>query len=152
MEKKRILFICTHNSARSQIAEGYLRERHGDLFEALSAGTHPTRVHPFAVKVMSEMGIDISNQRSKGLEEFANQKFDLVVTVCDSAKESCPFFPGAKILLHAGFPDPSEADGSEEEKLVTFRKVRDRIISWIDQNLRRLFPEELAAKPPQGQT
>lgn len=134
------------------MAEGYLRENYGDFFEAFSAGTHPTRVHPFAVKVMSEMGIDISNQRSKWLEEFANQKFDLVVTVCDRAKESCPLFPGAKILLHAGFPDPSETHGSEEENLEAFRKVRDKIISWVDQNLRRLFPEELAAKPPQGQT
>lgn len=143
MIKKKVLFICTHNSARSQMAEGYLREKYGQFFEASSAGTHPTSLNPLAVKVMSEINIDISHQRAKGLEEFRNQAFDYVITVCDSAKESCPFFPGARKYLHAGFPDPTACQASEEEKMATFRKVRDQIISWVDQEFQGIINRKI---------
>lgn len=131
MEKKKILFICTHNSARSQMAEGlvnfYLKEK----FIAFSAGTKPTKVNPYAIKVMEEIGIDISNHRSKSVLEFKGEKFDYVVTVCDSAKENCPFFPGAKEYLHNSFEDPSSFEGTEEEKLNKFREIRDKIKEYI---------------------
>lgn len=140
MEKARVLFICTHNSARSQMAEGYLKKRYGEYFEAYSAGTEPTSVHPLAVRVMREMGIDISEHRSKSVREFLNHHFDLVITVCDSAREACPFFPGAKKYIHAGFPDPAIIEGTEEEKLAAFREVRDQIISWTERNLKLFIP------------
>ncbi|MGB9833377.1 MAG: arsenate reductase ArsC [bacterium] len=140
MEKARVLFICTHNSARSQMAEGYLKKRYGEYFEAYSAGTEPTSVHPLAVRVMGEMGIDISEHRSKSVREFLNHHFDLVITVCDSAREACPFFPGAKKYIHAGFPDPAIIEGTEEEKLAAFREVRDQIISWTERNLKLFIP------------
>ncbi|RKY02042.1 MAG: arsenate reductase ArsC, partial [Spirochaetes bacterium] len=104
--KKTILFICTHNSARSQMAEGLVNYYYSEYFQAKSAGTIPTMVNPYALAVMKELGIDISHQRSKPIEEFRNKTFDIVVTVCDSARETCPFFPG-KIVLHRGFEDPS---------------------------------------------
>jgi len=126
-EKKRILFLCVHNSARSQMAEGFLRQLYGDRFDAYSAGLTPTQVSPYAVKVMTEVGIDISKHESKSFREFLGQDFDVVVTVCDEAKEACPFFPGAKTLLHWRFPDPSEAKGSEEEILKVFRNLRDAV-------------------------
>ncbi|MEM3046947.1 MAG: arsenate reductase ArsC, partial [Candidatus Bathyarchaeia archaeon] len=107
--KRRVLFICVHNSARSQMAEGFLRHLYGDRFEAYSAGVAPSRVNPYAVKAMAEVGIDISSYRSKSLREFLGGKVDVAVTVCDEAKEACPFFPGASKQLHWGFPDPSEA-------------------------------------------
>ncbi|MEM2904685.1 MAG: arsenate reductase ArsC [Candidatus Bathyarchaeia archaeon] len=125
--KRRVLFICVHNSARSQMAEGFLRHLYGDRFEAYSAGVAPSRVNPYAVKAMAEVGIDISSYRSKSLREFLGGKVDVAVTVCDEAKEACPFFPGASKQLHWGFPDPSEAKGSEEEVLEIFRRVRDAI-------------------------
>lgn len=123
----RVLFICIHNSARSQMAEGFLRHLYGDRFEAYSAGLKPSRVQPYAVQVMAEVGIDISNQRSKSIESFIGQKFDAVVTVCDEAKEACPYFPGTRLQLHWSFPDPSEAKGPEQEILEAFRTVRDEI-------------------------
>ncbi|MDH7510099.1 MAG: arsenate reductase ArsC [Methanolinea sp.] len=130
-EKKRsVLFICTHNSARSQMAEGYLRARYGDRFDAFSAGTTATLVHPSAVAVMEEIGIDISGQRSKTLMEFAGREMDLVVTVCDSARGACPFFPWAKETIHVPFPDPVGRDG--ESPIEVFREVRDAITGWID--------------------
>ena len=129
--KKKVLFICTHNSARSQMAEGLLKSLYGKCFEVYSAGTKPTRVSPYAVKVMKEIGIDISNQRSKSIDEFEGIEFDYVITVCDSAKEECPFFPG-KVVIHKSFPDPSSYEGTEEEKLQFFRKVRDTIKDWIE--------------------
>ena len=134
-EKKRriILFICTHNSARSQMAEGYLRARYGDVFEVHSAGTEVRGVNPVAIAVMAEIGIDISTHRSKLIDEFFDQRTDIVVTVCDSAHQACPFFPGAKTLIHAGFPDPSACTGTPRECLDLFRAVRDEIITWIDQ-------------------
>lgn len=137
-QKPRVLFICTHNSARSQMAEGYLRARYSDLFEAGSAGTEVMEVHSRAIQVMKEIGIDISGHRSKLIDEFFDQGADVVVTLCDSAQQSCPFLPGAKTVIHAGFPDPSACVGTPEECLMQFRKVRDAIIAWIDT---RLVPE-----------
>ncbi len=132
--KKRIIFICTHNSARSQMAEGILRALYGERFEVFSAGTEPKDVNPFAIKVMEEIGIDISKQRAKSVKEFLGEEFDLVVTVCDHAKESCPFFPGGKIYAHKGFEDPSQFRGDEEEILSAFRRVRDEIKDWIEKS------------------
>jgi arsenate reductase len=131
----RVLFLCTHNSSRSQMAEGLLRARGGGAYEVFSAGTEPRVVHPLAIKVMQEIGIDISNQAAKGIEAFANvPPMDLVVTVCDEAAETCPFFPNARRQVHWGFPDPSQAQGSEEERLAVFRHIRDQIatkITWF---------------------
>jgi len=129
--KKKILFVCTHNSARSQMAEGYMNAMHGDRFEAFSAGTEKTRVHPIAIAVMLEIGIDISGHRSKLIDEFFGKGIETVVTVCDSAHGACPFFPGAQEVLHQSFPDPSAFTGSDEEIRAGFRSVRDEIIRWI---------------------
>src|SRR3954452_7196455 len=126
-EKSRVLFLCTHNSARSQMAEGLLRHLAGDRFEAMSAGTEATSVRPLAVRAMGEIGIDIAGQESKTLDRYLQQPFDYVITVCDDANETCPFFPGAKSRLHWSFEDPSKAEGSEEERLEVFRSVRERI-------------------------
>ena len=128
--KKKVLFVCTHNSARSQMAEGILNEFHGDRYEGYSAGVIPTKVNPYVVKAMAEIGIDISGNRSKSIEEFREEKFNYVVTVCDSAREACPFFPGEKII-HQAFEDPSQFRGSEEEMLKQVRKVRNEIKEWI---------------------
>jgi arsenate reductase len=127
----RVLFICTHNSARSQMAEGLVNHLYPKNVRAYSAGTVPGAVHPLAIEVMTEVGIDISKHRSKHLREFEGEKFDLAVTVCDGANEICPFFPGAKDQDHAGFPDPSAAQGSVIEKLEAFRKTRDDILLYI---------------------
>ena len=120
-EKKRVLFICTHNAARSQMAEGLLRALYGDRYEAFSAGTEPGRVSTGAIRAMAEIGIDISHHRSKSLTEFLDQEFDYVVTVCDHAKESCPYFPGGKKIIHQSFEDPSALTGTEEEIMAGFR-------------------------------
>jgi arsenate reductase len=125
--KKRALFLCTHNSARSQMAEGLLRHLAGERFEVESAGTEQTRVHPLAISAMREAGIDITGQSSKTLERFQNERFDFVITVCDRANESCPIFPGGARRLHWSFDDPSAASGSEEERLGEFRRIRDEI-------------------------
>ena len=130
--KKKVLFICTHNSARSQIAEGLLNALHGDRYEAYSAGIEPTTINPHATKAMSEIGVDISKQRAKSIEEFRGKKFDYVVTVCDQAKETCPFFPGGAIL-HKSFEDPAQFKGTEEEILAKIRHVRDEIKGWIEK-------------------
>ncbi len=130
---KKVLFICVHNSARSQMAEGFLRARYGDRFEALSAGTEPGKLAPLTVEVMEEAGIDVSLHRSKGLDEFAGMDIDYVVTVCDKGREGCPFFPGGKKVLHQAFADLSAAKGSEEERLKAFRHVRDEIGAWVDK-------------------
>ncbi|MGA7613559.1 MAG: arsenate reductase ArsC [Thermoanaerobaculia bacterium] len=127
MTKRRVLFLCTHNSARSQMAEGLLRARAGERFEVASAGTEQTRVHPLAVRAMQEIGIDISGQESKTLDRFVTEPWDLVITVCDAANQSCPVFPGAASRLHWSFEDPSAAQGSDEERLSLFRRVRDEI-------------------------
>ncbi len=136
--KQRVLFICTHNSARSQMAEALLRSRGGDRYAAFSAGTHPRQVHPLAIRAMGELGIDISEAagyRAKSLQEYEGVQppMDLVVTVCDDAAEECPFFPGARRQEHWGFPDPSAATGTEEERLAVFRQVRDAIAARIDR-------------------
>jgi arsenate reductase len=135
--KARVLFLCTHNSARSQMAEGLLRHFAGDRFEVYSAGTEATVVRPQAIKVMNEIGIDISGQQSKTLEGYLMQPFDYVITVCDAANEACPVFPGAKQRLHWSFEDPAAAVGSEEERLRVFRSVRDNIREHIESNLLR---------------
>ena len=130
--KKKILFICTHNSARSQIAEGLIKHQYGEQFEAFSAGTKPTQVNPYAIKVMSEIRIDISKHQSKSINNFEGMEFDYVVTVCDQAKESCPFFPSSKFFIHKSFEDPSSLEGTEEEILANFRKAREKIREWIE--------------------
>lgn len=132
----RILFLCTHNSSRSQMAEGLLRARGGDAFEVFSAGTQPRTVHPLAIRAMAELAIDLNSHWSKGVEDFEHQPpMDLVVTVCDEAAEACPFFPHARRQEHWGFPDPSAATGSEEERLAVFRQVRDAIAARIERFL-----------------
>jgi arsenate reductase len=126
--KSKVLFLCTGNSCRSQMAEGWLRELGGDRFEALSAGTRPTAVNPLAIEAMLEKGIDISKQRSKSLDEFVSAKLDLVVTVCDNANAECPIFPGEVVTrMHWPFDDPAGATGTHDERMQVFRRVRDEI-------------------------
>ena len=122
-----VLILCTGNSARSQMAEGLLRHDAGNRFNVSSAGTKPTQVRAEAIVVMREVGIDISEQRSKSVEEFAGQSFDYVITVCDNAKETCPVFPTTTKRIHWGIEDPAAAQGSEEERLAEFRRVRDQM-------------------------
>ena len=133
--KKRVLILCTGNSARSQMAEGLLRHDAGDRFEVESAGTRPGHVRPEAITVMKELGIDISGHRSKHVQEFENQSFDYVLTVCDNANESCPVFPGHLNRIHKGFEDPAALQGTEKERLVLFRRVRDEIREYL-----KVFP------------
>jgi arsenate reductase len=133
--KTRVLFLCTHNSARSQMAEGLLRHFAGDRFEVMSAGTEATLVRPEAMRAMAELGVDISGQESKTLERYLGEPFDYVVTVCDAANEACPVFPGAKNRLHWSFRDPSRVAGSDEERLAMFREVRDEIRARIEREL-----------------
>jgi len=133
--KKRVLFLCSHNSARSQMAEGFLRALGGDRFDVESAGTRATRVHPLAIRAMAEAGIDISSQRSKAVDEVG-EGWDVVVTVCDS---SCPVPPRSGMKLSWRFADPSKAKGSEQEQLETFRHVRDAIAARV-----RVLAERLA--------
>src|SRR4028119_34437 len=125
--KKRVLILCTGNSARSQMAEGLLRHDGGGRFEVFSAGVEPSRVRPHAVEAMREVGIDISGHRSKSVDEFAGQEFDYVITVCDNANERCPVFPGRAERVHWGFDDPAAAEDGEAERLAVFRRVRDEI-------------------------
>lgn len=131
MKKKRVLILCTGNSARSQMAEGLLRHDAGDRFDVESAGTKPSRVRPEAIAAMGELGIDISDHRSKSVQEFAGQPFEYVLTVCDHAKESCPIFPGKTVTIHHNFEDPAALQGSEEERLAAFRRVRDEIREYL---------------------
>ena len=129
--KGRVLFLCTGNSCRSQMAEGWLRHLAGDRFEVASAGTRPAGLHPDAVLVMREAGVDIAGHRSKNVSEFLQQPFEFVITVCDSAKEACPYFPGKVQRLHWSFPDPAASSGTYEERLAVFRQVRDQIADRI---------------------
>ncbi len=132
--KKRVLILCTGNSARSQIAEGLLRHDAGGKFDVESAGTKPGVVRAEAITVMRELGIDISGHRSKHVDEFVNQKFDFVITVCDNAKESCPFFAGGATRIHQSFEDPPPtSEGSEEYRLAIFRRVRDELRVFLQQ-------------------
>jgi arsenate reductase len=135
--KTRILILCTGNSARSQMAEGLLRHDAGDRFEVESAGTKPGHVRREAIAVMKEIGIDLSGHRSKHVEEFASQSFDYVLTVCDNAKESCPIFPGHGNRIHKSFEDPAALEGSEQDRLALFRRVRDEIRAYL-----KTFPAE----------
>ena len=125
--KKRVLFLCTHNSARSQMAEGLLRNMAGDRFDVFSAGTERTYVQPLAIDAMREIGIDITAQTSKTLDEFEGQTFDYVITVCDRANESCPILPGTTERIHWSFEDPTAATGTDEQRLRAFRTVRDAL-------------------------
>jgi arsenate reductase (thioredoxin) len=135
VSKPQVLFLCTGNSARSQIAEGYLRHVAGDDFEPLSAGVEPKGLNPLAVEAMKEIGIDISRQRSKDVREFVGQAIPYVITVCDKAKQRCPIFPNTHKSLHWGLEDPAEATGSREERLAVFRRVRDEIRRRIEREL-----------------
>ena len=130
--RERVLFLCTHNSARSQMAEGWLRALGGDRFEVASAGTEQTRVNPLATRAMAEAGVDLGGHTSKTLARFVGERWDWVVTVCDAANEACPVFPGAAHRIHWSFDDPSRATGSEDERLATFRRVRDEIRARLE--------------------
>ena len=131
--KKRVLFLCTHNSCRSQMAEALLRLRCGNVYDAYSAGTEISHVNPWAIRVMAELGVDISGQVSEHLSKYVGQQFDAVVTTCDSAHQACPVFPVARTMIHHSFRDPSGATGSDEEILDVFRQVRDEIDAWIQE-------------------
>ena len=135
MSVARVLFLCTHNSARSQMAEGLLRRLAGDRFEVASAGTEARGVNPLAMRAMAEIGIDLRGHTSKTFERFLGERWDYVITVCDNANESCPVFPGRVSRLHWSFDDPSAAAGGDEQRLALFRRVRDeirtRIGAWL---------------------
>jgi arsenate reductase len=134
MDKTRVLFLCTGNSARSQMAEAFLRKYAGDRFEVYSAGLEPKGINPNTIHVMEEIGIDLSNQRSKSLLEYMGKvHFGYMITVCDRAEQNCPIFPGMGIRLHWPFEDPASAVGNEEEKLAKFRQVRDQIDSKVKE-------------------
>jgi arsenate reductase len=130
MDKEKVLFLCTNNSCRSQIAEGLINSILGTKYIAFSAGVNPTKVNSYAIEVMKEIGIDLSKQYSKSIDDFKGEKFDFVVTVCDNAKETCPFFPGKKII-HKSFEDPAKFNGDIVDTLEIFRKTRDEIKAWI---------------------
>lgn len=132
MPKRTVIFVCTQNAGRSQMAEGYLRTWYGDRYEAFSAGTHPSRISRKAIAAMKEIGVDISGYRSKSLEEFAGWELDLAVILCDRAGAICPIVPFAKETIHMSFPDPGGFTGTEEEVMSRIRKVRDGIAHWID--------------------
>ena len=146
--KQRVLFICTHNSARSQMAEGWLRQLADDRFEVHSAGTEATVVRPLAIKAMAEVGVDISPQTSKTLDRYLQEPWDDVITVCDQANEACPYFAGGKQRLHWSFPDPSQATGTNEEKLAVFRQVRDAIRARIEEFLAAERPDTPGSVTP----
>jgi arsenate reductase (thioredoxin) len=129
--RKRVLILCTGNSARSQMAEGLLRHLAGDRFEVASAGVAPAEVRPEAIAVMRELGIDISHHRSKSVDEFLGQDFDYVITVCDNANEQCPIFPSNTKRIHWSFEDPAAAAGDEQARLAVFRRVRDEIFDRL---------------------
>ena len=143
MEKQRVLFMCIHNAARSQMAEGLFRHFYGDSFDAYSAGSEPKRVHPLAIKCMDEIGIDISNHRSKSLKEFEDHEFDYVITVCGNSYNACPFFLGGKKYFKQAFEDPSSIEGTEEEKFELFKRIRDELKFWLDDlYFSHMLPEE----------
>lgn len=137
MNKQKVLFLCTGNSARSQMAEGLLRHLAGERVEVFSAGSKPSVVNPYAIRAMAQRGIDISGQHSKHLSEFLNQPFDTVITVCDQAAEACPVFPGKAARIHWSFPDPAAVQGSDAEILASFEHVRDgleaKLATWVNE-------------------
>lgn len=134
---KRVIFLCTGNSCRSQMAEGWLRHLGDGAFEVFSAGTHPAGKNPLALRVMEEIGVDIAGQESENLDKYVEQPFDYVITVCDRAKETCPVFPGGDAQLHWSFDDPAAAQGTDEQRLPEFRRVRDEIRGCIEQFLEK---------------
>lgn len=138
MTKKRVLVLCTGNSARSQMGEGLFRAEGGDAYEVFSAGTKPGSVRPEAIAVMREIGIDISGHRSKSVDEFTGQAFDYVVTVCDNARDHCPVFPARAARIHWSFEDPAAVEGSEAERQAAFRRIRDRIHERVKGFFREL--------------
>ena len=145
--KKRVLFLCTSNRCRSQMAEALVNHDLGERFEAFSAGTRPTAPHPLALRVLAEVGIDHSAARSKSLDEFAGREFDHVITLCDDANEECPVFFGKTRRAHMGFEDPDKATGTEEERLAVFRRVRDAIREKVEVHLVRGERPERAIRP-----
>jgi arsenate reductase (thioredoxin) len=132
-EKKSVLFVCTHNAFRSQIAEGYLRAVYGGMYVAYSAGTDPTTLDPRAVMMMNEIGIDISEQKAKPLLDFFLKEVDVAVTVCDGVSGTCPMVPGAGVVLHQSFPEHGDCDPADVDCLAHLRRVRDSITGWIDK-------------------
>lgn len=148
MNRTRVLFICTGNACRSQMAEGRLRHLAGDRFEVFSAGTHPWYVHPLAIEVMREQGIDISGHHSKSVDEFAEQYFDYVITTCDNARDFCPIFPGNHERIHWSIDDPIYAQGGREERLEEFRRVRDEIAARIEGFVEQTLGCEAAHQDP----
>jgi arsenate reductase len=132
----KVLIICNHNSARSKIAEGLLKSLYGEYYAVYSAGIHPTTVNPYAIKVLEEIGVDISGNSSKHLKEFEGLEFDYVVTVCSGKGQTCPTFCGGKTYIHKSFEDPSEVDGSDHEKTHAFRRTRDEIKLWLEQTFK----------------
>jgi arsenate reductase len=144
--KKRALFLCTGNSCRSQMAEAFLREIAGEEFEVISAGTNPTRIDPMAVRVMAEVAIDTTGQYSKSVDEMTEKQFDYVITVCDRAREACPVFPGVN-QLHWSFEDPAEARGTDDERLVVFRRVRDEIAARVSDFTQKRIASSGGDKP-----
>jgi len=143
-DKKRILFLCTGNTCRSQMAEAWTRHLKGDRFEAYSAGVAPKGVDPRAIKAMAEVGLDISGQKSKDVDALGRMEFDYVITLCDNARESCPYFPTKTKLIHRGFDDPprlAEGAANEEEAMASYRRVRDEIKAFVETLPEELMPE-----------
>ncbi|HMS40575.1 MAG TPA: arsenate reductase ArsC [Pyrinomonadaceae bacterium] len=141
-EKKKVLILCTGNSARSQMAEGLLKHITQNEYEINSAGTKPSIVRPEAIKALAEIGIDISKNRSKSVDEFANEEIDYVLTVCDNAQENCPYFPAKTKLIHHSFADPAEIEGDEETRLNAFRKIRDEIKKYFETDFVKIIKTE----------
>ena len=141
-KKKKVLILCTGNSARSQMAEGLLKHITKDEYEVFSAGTKPSHVRPEAIKVLAEVGIDISRNRSKSVDEFAGQKINFVLTVCDNAKEVCPYFPAKTKLIHHSFEDPAEIQGDEETRIEAFRQTRDQIRKYLENSFCEIIGKE----------
>ncbi|MEZ5424794.1 MAG: arsenate reductase ArsC [Pyrinomonadaceae bacterium] len=140
-EKKKILVLCTANSARSQMAEGLLKHICQDKYDVNSAGTKASLVRPEAIEVLREIGIDISSHRSKSAEEFAQDEIDFVLTVCDNAKENCPYFPAKTKLIHHSFEDPAAVEGDEPARLEAFRRVRDQISQYLEGEFLKMIEE-----------
>ncbi|CAN5515982.1 arsenate reductase ArsC [soil metagenome] len=141
-EKKKILILCTGNSARSQMAEGLLKHICQNKYEIFSAGTKPSIVRPEAIKVLQEIRVDISNNRSKSVDEFVNKEIDYVLTVCDNAKENCPYFPAQTKLIHRPFADPAEVEGNEETRLAAFRRMRNEIEEYLKNDFVKIINTE----------
>jgi arsenate reductase len=135
--KTRVLFICTANAARSQMAEGYLRAKYGDRYDVFSAGTRQSKVSTRAITVMQEIGIDIAHHTSKTMDALKHKSFDIAITLCDNAHAVCPIVPNAEKTIHIGFPDPHLTPGTDEEILNGYRRVRDEITGWIDRTFSR---------------